>query len=192
MFGFINKNKNKKSSNHQDFLKEILDEERYQKNVELDKLNIEYKEIIDEFFKISETLMYDNTYSKAINNENIYNEHSEKYIILCNRLLQLLPKKLEYEKKLSELNKRECDLNYCYSSIINMIKLLFKQEKYNEIINVCKYLLSLGITEDKTKKGIKGRIEQAVIKFNNKFGTNYIYESDKNIIIDLETGEVME
>ena len=55
-----------------------------------------------------------------------------------------------------------------------------------------RYLLSLGITEDGTKKGIKGRIEKAITKFNEKFNTNYIYKPDENLIIDTNTGEIME
>ena len=73
-----------------------------------------------------------------------------------------------------------------------MIRLLEKQKKYNEIINVCKYLLSLGITEDGTKKGIKGRIEKAISKFNEEFNTNYDYQSKNNLIINLDNGEIME
>ena len=65
-------------------------------------------------------------------------------------------------------------------------------KKYNEIINVCKYLLSLGITEDGTKKGIKGRIEKAISKFNEEFNTNYDYQSKNNLIINLDNGEIME
>lgn len=35
-----------------------------------------------------------------------------------------------------------------------------KAKKYNEIINVCNYLLSLGITEDGTKKVLKVELKK--------------------------------
>ena len=148
--------------------KEIIGEQRYKRDVGLSTLNAEYKKYTDEQFKIHEKLMYNNLYSKAINQKNIFNKYSDKYIELCNRLLQLLPKTLEYDKKEAQISKVEREFNYCDKNIINMLRLLEKQKKYNKIIDVCNYLLSLGITEDGTKKGIKGRIEKAERNLNNE------------------------
>ena len=172
--------------------KYILGEENYQRDVKLKELKSKYKEYIDRQFKIHEELMYSNLYSKAINKKNKVNKHSDKYIELCNQLLQILPEILKYNKEEAKISKLERGFNYCDRNIVNMIRLLEKQEKYNELINVCNYLLSLGITEDGTKKGIKGRIEKAVNKFNKKNNTNYKYYQDKNLIIDSDTGEIME
>ena len=171
--------------------KYILGEERYYRDVKLKELKNKYKDYTDKQFRIHEELMYSNLYSKAMNQKNIFNNYSDKYIDLCNQLLQILPETLEYDKKEAQIYKFEREFNYCDKNITNMIRLLEKQEKYNEIINVCNYLLSLGITEDGTKKGIRGRIEKAVNKFNEKNNTNYKYYSDKNLIIDNNTGEVM-
>lgn len=191
MFGLFKKNKsNNRLTEEQK--KYILGEERYYRDVKLKELKNKYKDYTDKQFRIHEELMYSNLYSKAINQKNIFNKYSDKYIDLCNQLLQILPETLEYDKKEAQIHKFEREFNYCDKSITNMIRLLEKQEKYNEIINVCNYLLSLGITEDGTKKGIRGRIEKAVNKFNEKNNTNYKYYSDKNLIIDNNTGEVME
>lgn len=172
--------------------KYILGEERYYRDVKLKELKNRYKDYTNKQFKIHEELMYSNLYSKAINQKNIFNKYSDKYIDLCNQLLQILPETLEYDKEEAKISKLDRVFNYCDRNITNMIRLLEKQEKYNEIINVSRYLLSLGITEDGTKKGIKGRIEKAITKFNEKFNTNYIYKPDENLIIDTNTGEIME
>lgn len=190
MFRLFKKNKsNNRLTEEQK--KYILGEERYYRDVKLKELKNKYKDYTDKQFRIHEELMYSNLYSKAMNQKNIFNNYSDKYIDLCNQLLQILPETLEYDKKEAQIYKFEREFNYCDKNITNMIRLLEKQEKYNEIINVCNYLLSLGITEDGTKKGIRGRIEKAVNKFNEKNNTNYKYYSDKNLIIDNNTGEVM-
>lgn len=191
MVGLFRKNKsNNRLTEEQK--KYILGEERYYRDVKLKELKNKYKEYTDKQFRIHEELMYSNLYSKAINQKNIFNKYSDKYIDLCNQLLQILPKTLEYDKEEAKISKLERGFNYCDRNIANMIRLLEKQEKYNELINVCNYLLSLGITEDGTKKGIKGRIEKVVNKFNKKNNTNYKYYQDENLIIDNNTGEVME
>lgn len=190
MFRLFKKNKsNNRLTEEQK--KYILGEERYYRDVKLKELKNKYKDYTDKQFRIHEELMYSNLYSKAMNQKNIFNNYSDKYIDLCNQLLQILPETLEYDKKEAQIYKFEREFNYCDKNITNMIRLLEKQEKYNEIINVCNYLLSLGITEDGTKKGIRGRIEKAVNKFNKKNNTNYKYYQDKNLIIDSDTGEIM-
>ena len=154
--------------------------------------NKKYKKYINESLKISEEIWKNKLYSRAINQANINNEYADKYIELCNKLLKLLPYEIEYDKEDAKIRHQEYCVRGVGNNLVNFIRLLEKQEKYNEIINVCNYLLSLGITEDGTKKGIRGRIEKAVNKFNEKNNTNYKYYSDKNLIIDNNTGEVME
>lgn len=169
----------------------IIGEERYQRDLKLNELNNKYIEYTQKKYNIIDELMNSDLYSKAINQENIFNEYSHKYVDLCNQLLQILPQTLEYDKEEAKICKLESNFNYCNKYIIDFIKLLEKQEKYYEIINVCKYLLSLEVTEDGTKKGVRGRITKAVSSFNNKFNTNYTYRLDDDLIIDLETGEIM-
>lgn len=153
--------------------------------------NKKYKKYINESLKISEEIWENKLYSRAINQANINNKYADKYIELCNKLLKLLPYEIEYDKEDAKIRHQEYCVRGVGNNLVNFIRLLEKQEKYNEIINVCNYLLSLGITEDGTKKGIRGRIEKAVNKFNEKNNTNYKYYSDKNLIIDNNTGEVM-
>lgn len=167
--------------------------EKWEEQTELWKENNEkYRKYISESLNISEEIFEKNLYSKAINQANIKNKYSDRYTELCDRLLQLLPYEIEYDKKDAEIRNQEYRARGMGNHLVNYIRLLEKQEKYNEIINVLRYLLSLGITEDGTKKGIKGRIEKAITKFNEKFNTNYIYRPDENLIIDDNTGEIME
>ena len=153
--------------------------------------NKKYKKYINESLKISEEIWKNKLYSRAINQANINNEYADKYIELCNKLLKLLPYEIEHDKEDAKIRHQEYCVRGVGNNLVNFIRLLEKQEKYNEIINVCNYLLSLEITEDGTKKGIKGRIEKAVNKLNEKNNTNYKYYSDKNLIIDNNAGEVM-
>ena len=153
--------------------------------------NKKYKKYINESLKISEEIWENKLYSRAINQANINNKYADKYIELCNKLLKLLPYEIEYDKEDAKIRHQEYCVRGVGNNLVNFIRLLEKQEKYNEIINVCNYLLSLGITEDGTKKGIRGRIEKAVNKFNKKNNTNYKYYQDKNLIIDSDTGEIM-
>ena len=154
--------------------------------------NQKYQKYINESLKISEEIWENKLYSRAISQANINNKYANRYIELCNKLLELLPYEVEYDKEDAKIRHQEYYVRGAGNNLINFIRLLEKQEKYNEIINVCNYLLSLGITEDGTKKGIKGRIEKAINNFNIKNNTNYKYYYDKNLIIDNETGEIME
>ena len=156
-----------------------------------EKKKKKYKKYINESLKISEEIWENKLYSRAINQANINNKYADKYIELCNKLLKLLPYEIEYDKEDAKIRHQEYCVRGVGNNLVNFIRLLEKQEKYNEIINVCNYLLSLGITEDGTKKGIRGRIEKAVNKFNKKNNTNYKYYQDKNLIIDSDTGEIM-
>ena len=154
--------------------------------------NKKYQKYINESLKISEEIWENKLYSRAISQANINNKYANRYIELCNKLLELLPYEVEHDKEDAKIRHQEYYVRGAGNNLINFIRLLEKQEKYNEIINVCNYLLSLGITEDGTKKGIKGRIEKAINNFNIKNNTNYKYYYDKNLIIDNETGEIME
>lgn len=181
------------SSENQLIKKEQEEFDKKMRQTELwEKNNEKYFKYTKESLEITEEIWNNNLYSQAINQDNVFNEYASKYINLCNRLLQLLPYNIEHDKNDAKIRNEEYRIRSSGQHITNMIRLLEKQEKYNEIINVCRYLLSLGITEDGTKKGVKGRIEKAVSNFNSKFNTNYTYQIDNDLIIDLETGEIME
>ena len=167
-------------------------EEREKQTQLLKKNYKKYKKYIEESFKISEEIWKKKLYSKAINQININNKYANRYIELCNRLLKLLPYEIEYDKEEAKIRQQEYQVCGIGNHLINFIRLLEKQKKYNEILDVCNYLLSLGFTEDGTKKGIKGRIEKAVNNLNAKNNTNYKYYSDNNLIVDMETGEIVQ
>lgn len=166
--------------------------EKNEKEIELWRQNNKkYKKYTLESLKISEEIFEKKLYSRAINQSNINNKYADRYIELCNKLLQLLPYEIEYDKEDAKIRNQEYKVRAAGNHLVNYIRLLEKQAKYNEIIKVCDYLLSFGITEDGTKKGLKGRIEKAVNNLNNRDNTNYKYYPDKNLIIDDNTGEIM-
>lgn len=158
----------------------------------LEELKKKYKDTLNQYEYITNELWSKNTYHMVNSQPSIFNKYADRYIELCNMYLQILPDYLKFEKESDIIFDRTLDNNHTPNDIVNMLRLLEKQEKYNEIINVSKYLLSLGLTEDGTKKGVKGRIEKAILKFNQKFNTNYTYQADNDLIIDLNTGEIME
>ena len=169
--------------------KMIQTHSEFEKITEIQK---KYKSILEKYFYITEELWTKNTYKLVNSQQSVFNKYADRYIELCNMYLQILPEYIEYDIEIGKVHNEKRIFKRTPQDIVNMIRLLEKQKKYNEIINVCKYLLSLGITEDGTKKGIKGRIEKAISKFNEEFNTNYDYQSKNNLIINLDNGEIME
>ena len=188
MFGLFKKKKNE--INEIETINKMY--ETYQEFEKAEEVKKKYKNLIDQYTYITNELWTKNTYHLVNSQSSIYNKYADRYIELCNMYLQILPEYIKFDEEMGFVHNEERKFIYVPQDIVNMIRLLDKQEKYNEIINVCNYLLSLGITEDGTKKGVKGRIEKAVNKFNEKNNTNYKYYSDKNLIIDNDTGEIME
>ena len=145
----------------------IRDDKEINKQISLDILNLEYKDINDRTYELSSYEMYHKLYSKAINQKNIFNQYSEQYINLCEKYLILLPKKIEYERQ------REKIEGYGNSSICNRllkqyILLLDKQENYIKEGELIHYLMGLGITEDGTKGGLKTRAEKLIPKIKEE------------------------
>lgn len=157
----------------------------------LEKLKEKYINTLNQYEYITNELWYKNTYHMVNSQPSIFNKYADRFIDLCNMYLQVLPDYINFKKESDFIFERKSEYIYVPREITNMIRLLEKQKKYNEIINVCNYLLSLGMTGDGTKKGIKGRIEKAVNNFNKKNNTNYRYYSDKGLIIDDSTGEII-
>ena len=198
MLGIFKKKKNitiKIESNLSNQKLENIERKMIQIHSEFEKITEiqkKYKSILEKYFCITEELWTKNTYKLVNSQESVFNKYADRYIELCNMYLQILPEYIEYDIEIGKVHNEKRIFKRTPQDIVNMIRLLEKQEKYNEIINVCKYLLSLGITEDGTKKGIKGRIEKAISKFNKEFNTNYDYQSKNNLIINLDNGEIME
>lgn len=198
MFGLFKKDKKNTITIHINPNNKLTEEEnnrlnKIQNETTLFKENNDkYKKYTFESLKISEEIWNKKLYSKAINQSNINNKYADEYIGLCDRLLKLLPYNIEHDKEDAKIRNQEYNIGNIGNNLVNLIRLLEKQAKYDKIINVCDYLLSLGYTEDGTKIGLKGRIEKAVNNLNKKNDTNYKYYPDKNIIIDGNTGEIME
>lgn len=198
MLGIFKKKKNitiKIESNLSNQKLENIERKMIQTHSEFEKITEiqkKYKSILEKYFYITEELWTKNTYKLVNSQQSVFNKYADRYIELCNMYLQILPEYIEYDIEIGKVHNEKRIFKRTPQDIVNMIRLLEKQKKYNEIINVCKYLLSLGITEDGTKKGIKGRIEKAISKFNEEFNTNYDYQSKNNLIINLDNGEIME
>lgn len=198
MLGIFKKKKNitiKIESNLSNQKLENIERKMIQTHSEFEKITEiqkKYKSILEKYFYITEELWTKNTYKLVNSQQSVFNKYADRYIELCNMYLQILPEYIEYDIEIGKVHNEKRIFKRTPQDIVNMIRLLEKQKKYNEIINVCKYLLSLGITEDGTKKGIKGRIEKAISKFNEEFNTNYDYQSKNNLIINLDNGEIIE
>lgn len=167
MFTFLKKRKNNsvdfkvtiESSLTEDDIKRI--EERENETKVWKANNEKYFEYTKESLEISEEIYNTNLYSKAINQETIFNKYADRYTELCKRLLELLPYNIEHDKENAKIQKEEFNIRACGKNIVNFFRLLEKQQKYEEIIKICNYLLNLGITEDGTKNGVKGRLDKA-------------------------------
>lgn len=172
MLGIFKKKKNitiKIESNLSNQKLENIERKMIQTHSEFEKITEiqkKYKSILEKYFYITEELWTKNTYKLVNSQQSVFNKYADRYIELCNMYLQILPEYIEYDIEIGKVHNEKRIFKRTPQDIVNMIRLLEKQKKYNEIINVCKYLLSLGITEDGTKKGIKGRIEKAISKFN--------------------------
>ncbi len=110
-----------------------------------------------------------NLYSKAINEDNIFNKYSEQCIKLAYEDLELAPMVIEWQKEEAKiLNEKYVPLSY--GSHKYLLKLLEKQRKYSEAIFICDKCIELGLNYDGTKGGIKGR-KQKLIKLQNKYAS---------------------
>lgn len=170
MFNFFYK-KNKKTIIKLDLNKPIL--EKDSQNIE--KIQNETKDFFENSkkYKVYWTRHYEiidkirfELYSKAINEENIHNNYAEECIKLGYEDLNLAPVIIEYWKEEARIRKEEYKpLNY--GSHIYLLKLLEKQQRYEEAINVCNEYIKLGLTNDGTKGGIVKRKEK-LIQLNKK------------------------
>lgn len=147
------------SNNERTYDEMIQQVQKWKENNEI------YKKYYQRHYEILEELQF-NLYSKAINESNIFNQYAEKCIDLCIEDLNLAPKIIEWWKIDCEINNRDyVPLNY--GSNKYLLKLLEKQEKYEEAINYCDRYIQLGLNDDGTKGGIIARKEK-FIKLLNK------------------------
>ena len=123
-----------------------------------------YNKYVNRHYDILNILQFD-LYPKAISEDNIFNEYAEKCIELCIEDLKIAPFFIEWYKKECEIiNKKNSSINYGTNKYL--IKILEKQERYEEAINYCNKYISLGLTDDGTKGGIIARKEKLKKKLN--------------------------
>lgn len=139
-------------------MRNIHVDERTNKLIANDLLNLEYKEIHEKTFLLSEKEMDGKCYSRAINQDNIFNIYSDEFTKICEEYLLYLPKLVEYDRKFYKINGYG-NINRCHGMIKNYIILLGKQENYERQSEVIGFLLGLGITDDGTKGGLKARMK---------------------------------
>lgn len=118
----------------------------------------QYEKYWKRHYEILDTVQFD-LYSKAINQLNIFNKYSEMCIDLCLEDLSLAPYLIEYWTKENEILNNGFTLPN-YGSHKYLLKLLEKQKRYDEAIKLCNQYIELGLNNDGTKGGIKGRKEK--------------------------------
>lgn len=118
----------------------------------------QYKKYWTRHYEILEKVQFD-LYSKAINQPNIFNKYSEMCINLCLEDLSLAPYLIEYWTKENEILNNGFTLPN-FGSHKYLLKILEKQKRYDEAIMLCNQYIELGLDNDGTKGGIKGRKEK--------------------------------
>ena len=169
-------NDNYKEDN--EYLREIIGEERYKKQKKKDELNKKYKDVNDRTFAITEYLQNNKTYSKAINSSSISNSYTEEYIKLMEEYLTLIPKKVMYEKERIELDGFG-ENNHCNIFLKQYILLLDKLENYERESEIIGFLIGLGLTDDDTKGGLLERQKKVSIKLKQSRTYDKFYQNKK-------------
>lgn len=131
----------------------------------MDKIDRKYKPYINRHYEILEDLKTNrNLYSKAINYGDINNKYTEECIKLCYEDYNLAEYIIHWQQELAMLmSKKYVPLNYGSNGIL--IKLLEKQGKYKEAIEMCNNYIKLGLIDDGTKGGIIIRKERLIKKY---------------------------
>lgn len=130
-----------------------------------DAIDKKYKRYINRHYEILEDLKTNrNLYSKAINYNDINNKYTEECIKLCYEDYNLAKYIIQWQQELSMLmNEKYVPLNYGSNCIL--LKLLEKQRKYKEAIEMCDNYIKLGLINDGTKGGIINRKERLIKKY---------------------------
>lgn len=139
-----------KSSNQNDIKERIKITKRIIQN---DK---KYESITTRHYQLLDLIK--EKYTKAINKDNIFNKEANQCIKFCIQDLLLAPKMIEYWKNESEI-RGEIYNPLNYASHKYLLKLLEKQKRYAEAIQLCQIYIKLGLTNDGTKGGIVKRLE---------------------------------
>lgn len=160
----INEKKKDNIYANAELLKGIRSDKEIKKQVAIDSLNLKYEDILKKSFEIVDYERNNKIYSNAINcKDGIYNKYSEEYIKLAEKYLKLLPDLVNYDREYYKLTDLGTP-NKCHKFLKQYILLLDKQKKYYEESNVVLFLIGLGICDDGTKDGLKGRADILISK----------------------------
>lgn len=167
---------------------EIEFKERQEIYRKLDELNEKYKTYVEKHYNLLEKIGYQ--YSIAINQNNIFNNETEKCIQLCNEDISIAPILKEYFTEECIIRKQEINLP-TYSSFKNLAMIYEKQEKYDLAIDACINAIKLGFLRDGTTGGMQGRLAKLIKKYNQQTNKNFQYDYDRNILFNDDTGELI-
>lgn len=149
---------NKKNIEHNNVDKTL--EERIKETRAWSRNNKKYEAVTNRHYQILDTIKYD-LYKKATNQDDIFNKYTNRCISLCIEDLLLAPKMIEYWQKEAKILGE--DYSPCnYGSHKYLLKLLEKQSRYAEAIELCKIYIKLGLNSDGTKGGIDKRLEKFI------------------------------
>lgn len=178
------------------------------RNIERDKIEHErfllqekYENLIQNHQRYEEEMEKD--YKLAIYQDNINNEYTRKCKELCELDIKLSESLIPYYKKDIELQNKAYKFGIVglpiYPSYTRLTQLYEKQKDFISAIKICNIAIKNGYTNESGNKNVdvrKARLENKLNKqineFNKKNKTNYIYKPDENLIIDTNTGEIME
>lgn len=177
------------------------------RNIERDKIEHErfllqekYEKMIQKHYKYEENV--EKNYKMAIYQDNIDNEYTETCKEQCELDIKLSESLIPYYEKDIELQNKAYNFGIVglpiYSSYTRLIQIYEKKKDFLSAIRVCNIAIKNGYTNEggnKTvivrKARLENRLKKQIEMFNKKNNTNYKYYSDKNLIIDNNTGEIM-
>lgn len=143
-----------------------------------------YEKIITKHFQLSDKIQV--MYSIAINQENIFNEHTKKCEQLCLEDIALAPIYKEYLDNDSEEARTFYGM---YVAFPTLAKIYEKKNDIDNAILICIQAIQLGFTIDHSKSGMQGRLARLIKKHNQSSNKKLQYDYEKNILFDDETGE---
>ncbi len=143
-----------------------------------------YKDTIDKHYQLNDKIQV--MYSIAINQENIFNEHTKKCEQLCLEDIKLAP---TFRKYLGNDYNSEEAYYGMYSAFPTLAKLYEKKGDIDNAILICTQAIQLGFIIDHSKGGMQGRLARLIKKHNQNSERKLQYDYEKNILFDDETGE---
>lgn len=154
LFNFLKFNTNFKNSNY----KYYSDNTR-EWYITRDKYQSLWNEHFNNLKLISEL------YSKAIEEENIYNNFTQQVIEICLKDISIAQDLMNCCIKQAKINNQNIEENVpVYSSFITLAEIYEKQGKYQEAIDICNKSINMGYTRNEPK----GHLQERIDKLNKK------------------------